>query len=338
MPALLRQLHDIVPCAGATFFFSDARGGLTGIYDENPESARIAPIYLEEFHNRTDLEVTPSFTQSMLHEWGVTPPDRVFTADRETVLRSPVFNRLLKPLGYEGLTRLVVHDSDGTPLGGLNVYRAPGGADFTPEELKRLASLERYLVHVLLAPPQAQLPLVESGEVGVLLADFEGRLKFASNEGRRLLALATAPALPHPAFDSRLDQLPPQLVRICRALETILEGEGGADPPTHWCRNAWGGFTFRAQLLAGSASPPQLVAIIVTHKEPLPLRLVRGLDKFSLSPRQGEVCLLLAMGLSYQQIAERLGIAKGTAITHGRWVHERLAATSRSDLLQALIG
>ena len=66
MPALLHQLHDIVPCAGATFFFSDPRGRLTGIYDENPEAARILPIYLEEYHDRTDLEVTPSFTQSML--------------------------------------------------------------------------------------------------------------------------------------------------------------------------------------------------------------------------------------------------------------------------------
>lgn len=337
MPALLRQLHGIVPCAGATFFFSDARGRLVGIYDENPESARVVPVYLEEFHDRADLEVTPSFTHSMLYEWGVTPPEKAFTADRETVLRSPAFNRLLKPLGYESLARLVVHGLDGTPMGCLNVYRAPGGAVFTPEELRRLASLESYLVHALLATPQPDLPLVESGEVGILVADFQGRLKFASNEGRRLLALATGPGLPPPASDPRLDELPPPLVRLCRALETILAGQAWADPPLHRCRNAWGGFTFRGQLLGAPASPPQLVAIIVTHKEPLPLRLVRGLDKFELSPRQGEVCLLLAMGLSYQEIADRLGIAKGTAITHGRWVHERLAATSRADLLHVLI-
>ena len=267
----------------------------------------------------------------------MTPPERAFSADRDAVLRSPAFNRLLKPLGYESLTRLVVHDSDGTPLGCLNVFRAPGGAAFTTDELQRLASLERYLVHLLIAAPQAEPPLVESGETGVLLADFKGRLKFASDEGRRLLALSIGPGFPRLGYDPRLDQLPPPLVRICRALETIVDGDGRADPPMHWCRNACDGFTFRAQLLTGQASPPQLVAIVVTHKEPLQLRLVRGLDKFSLSPRQSEVCLLLAMGLSYQEIAERLGIAKGTAITHGRWVHERLAASSSAELLQALI-
>ena len=56
-----------------------------------------------------------------------------------------------------------------------------------------------------------------------------------------------------------------------------------------------------------------------------------------LSPRQAEICALLAQGLSHEGIAERLSLSRHTAIAHGRVIYERLGVHSRTELLGALL-
>jgi two-component system response regulator FixJ len=56
-----------------------------------------------------------------------------------------------------------------------------------------------------------------------------------------------------------------------------------------------------------------------------------------LSPRQKEVMLLVAEGLSNKQIAAQLGISPRTVENYRAWVMERLDATNIADLVRKVI-
>lgn len=57
MPALLEQLHDLIPSHSNAFFWADSNLEFSDLYDENPAFPGIASIYLTEFYNRREVEV-----------------------------------------------------------------------------------------------------------------------------------------------------------------------------------------------------------------------------------------------------------------------------------------
>jgi DNA-binding NarL/FixJ family response regulator len=104
---------------------------------------------------------------------------------------------------------------------------------------------------------------------------------------------------------------------------------GDALPNRH--RNAFGGLTFRAYWLE-TDNPAGLIGITLSHKEPLPVAVMRRMRDLSLTRRQALVCLLLAMGFSHSRIAQELGISKHTVIAHSRWIYDKLDVHNRTDL------
>ncbi len=56
-----------------------------------------------------------------------------------------------------------------------------------------------------------------------------------------------------------------------------------------------------------------------------------------LNSREAEVCLHMANGASNEAIADRLGISKHTAITHGRWIYTKLDVHNRAELVSKLL-
>lgn len=69
---------------------------------------------------------------------------------------------------------------------------------------------------------------------------------------------------------------------------------------------------------------------------PLSSELAPSLGDFGLTPRQLEVLLLAAEGLSSKEIGARLGIAESTAKNHLAAVFERLGVSSRMELVRML--
>ncbi len=67
------------------------------------------------------------------------------------------------------------------------------------------------------------------------------------------------------------------------------------------------------------------------------MKLVRRVGELPLSSRESEVCLLMAYGESNEEIAERLGISRHTAIAHGRWIYNKLDVHNRAELVQKLL-
>lgn len=336
MPALLRELRAIIPSSGSTFFFADARGQLVNIFDENPESPHIASLYMEEFAGRRDHEVGISFSDALQTEFGVNCLQEILPIDLSAYLRTDQYNLIMRPLGYDDYIRLMIRN-DGRGLGGVMLSRSRGERPFTPDERRRLAALESFFAHALTAPTLAEAPLVESDVNGLIVADPGGRVVYSSAEGRRLLFLATHVRTGPDAGFWRRTCLPPAVVALCRNIADIFSGDALAAVPSCRHRNVWGGFVFRAQWLDGSDAASGLIGITVTYEEPIQTKMIRRIGDFPLSPRQAQVCFMIANGSTNDEIADRLGISKHTVVAHGRWIYNELDVHSRAELVSKLL-
>jgi DNA-binding CsgD family transcriptional regulator len=276
-----------------------------------------------------------SFSAS-LRQASVHGPEQLITVDLRTFRRSEFYNIIFRALGYDDFIRLVVRDA-GPALGAVSLHRSLGDPPFTLEDKRRLTGLESFLAHALTDSGASGAALVESGTPGLIIADPAGKPIYSSAEGRRLLLLATHPHTKPSAAMRRTAALPPALVRLCRNLGRVFSGDSSASAPVHHHRNVWGGFSFRAHWLEAAGPGARLIGITISHREPLPVKLMRNLKPLPLSRRQSEVCLLMAMGSSYDQIAQRLGISKHTAIAHGRWIYDKLDVHNRAELVSRLL-
>ncbi len=93
-----------------------------------------------------------------------------------------------------------------------------------------------------------------------------------------------------------------------------------------------------AGYLVKNASPDELAAAIrqVSRGEtcipaPLVAKLASSLHRPQLTPRQREVMLLIAAGLSNQEIGNRLGIVEGTVKIHVKAILAKLGARDRTQ-------
>jgi DNA-binding CsgD family transcriptional regulator len=222
-------------------------------------------------------------------------------------------------------------------LGMVSLYPSVGQRSWTPEDKRRLASLEQFFAYALTVRTENDDPLLDSGRSGVIITNPAGQPVHLSTEGRRLLFLASYPYVTPGVAVSRAPVLPEPVVRICRDLSRASSGDAEASAPVYYHRNVWGGFRFRAEWLDGNDPASGLIAIMVTHQEPLPVTLTRKVEHLPLTRRQAEVCVLMASGLSHDKIAERLGISRHTSNEHGRWIYQTLDVHNRSELLGRLL-
>jgi DNA-binding CsgD family transcriptional regulator len=341
MPALLDELRRIIPFFAGHFFFADTEGRLANAYLENPESAKVTPVFMEHFHGRPDRDLGPTFTEAIRSVFGVEGTFDVLkrrNMDLGELYRSDWYNLLLRPLHVDpGICLVVRHGGRGRALGTLSVHRSPGERGWTPEERRRLASIEPFLAHLLSEGGSGDAPLVDSDRKGHIVADAMGKPLYLSTEGRRLLYLATYPRVAPGTKFNAAPVLPPPVARICRNLVRVFSGDSAAPAPAYYHRNVWGGFRFGARWLEGEVLGSGVIGITVTHQEPLPVRLVRRVGELPLSPRQAQVCVLMASGASNESIAGQLGISKHTAIAHGRWIYHKLDVHSRAELVATLL-
>jgi DNA-binding CsgD family transcriptional regulator len=339
MPALIDELRILIPSVSSTFFFADQHGELANVYDDSPDSPTMIQVYLEEFHNRPDRLLPGfAFTESMRTQFGVLDCESAHRMDLPAFRRSEFYNVFYRKHGWDSFMRAIVREPGrALGLGRLTLHRAPGEGPFSAEEKWRVAALLPFLAQALAGPFEGETSLTTSDRVGMIIADADGRMIHSSEMGRRLLYFATRPrATPGVTF-GRQSVLPMPLARLCKNLHRVFADDRAAAPPTCHVRNVWGGFTFRAHWLDGGDRASGLVCISVAHEEPVPVALVRRIKELPLSRRQAEVCFLLANGASYEQIADRLGISRHTAIAHGRWIYDKLDVHNRTELIGRLL-
>ena len=338
IPELLRELHALIPSFSNTFFFADKMGVVDNVYFETPEMFTLFPFYRQEFHERRERELKGlAFSEASQTQFGVHDRRTAVTVDEKTFHRSDFHNLIVRPSGYSSnFLRLYFRDG-GRVLGGLTMWRSNSTIDWTLEDKLRLASLESFFVHALTAPGASEAPLVDSGETGLIIADTAGKPIYLSAEGRRLLFLATNPRSVSGALVGQPAVLPKPVAQLCRNLSRVFFDDVSASAPICHHSNVWGGFTFRAQWLDQDDPASGLIGITVSHKVPMPVRLMRSAQSLRLSRRQAEVCVLIAGGASNEAIAERLGISRHTAKEHGRWIYNKLDVHNRTELVSKLL-
>jgi DNA-binding CsgD family transcriptional regulator len=337
-PELTRLLLRLIPGYSASLFFADDGGGLVGIYDENPAVAEIAPLYVSEFYNSRESEVSITFTEAFRRGLVGMTLEQLIKVDRRTWERSDLYNLIRRPLGYASGIQLAVRDR-GRPLGAVVMSRDGNAPEFSARDIDLLVALEPYLAQAFSRSATA-MPLVESEaeeDHGLIITDCEGRIRHMSRQARVLLFYAThgqiAPGMPGTAHKL---SLPPAIARLARTLAQVFEDKA-VPPPVRHHNNGWGEFAFRASWLDGEDSKPPLIGIRISRREPVAIRLLRRMERLPLSERQIEVALHLASGRTYAEMAERLGVSRPTVIYHAQELFNKLGVANRAELQARLM-
>ncbi|MEX0852999.1 MAG: helix-turn-helix transcriptional regulator [Bauldia sp.] len=340
IPALLAELHTLVPYYWARVFLVDEGGRITNSYDEHPDAHLNAAVYWQEFHGRPGRELAGTFPDIIRTQIGVRDLEETLgqqKIDLNSFRRSEFYNLIYRTTQIDLFLRLIVREGGrGRPLGVVTMHRALGEDRWTAEEKRKLGDLEPFLAHAMTTRGKGAA-LVDSGRTGLIIADRAGKMISCSAQGGQLLFLAMHERVTSAAPLGQPIALPPPLAKLCRGLSGIFADDPTASAPTHHHRNAWGGFQFRAHWLDRSDPDSGLIGIVVNHKEPLKVRLVRRIGELPLNGREAEVCLHLASGSSNEAIADQLGISKHTAITHGRWIYSKLGVHNRAELVSKLL-
>jgi DNA-binding CsgD family transcriptional regulator len=178
---------------------------------------------------------------------------------------------------------------------------------------------------------------VDSDDRALILADRDGMVRRASVQARNILMMALNPRW-SPATNWLTREPIPEIARLCRGLMATATGEIGQSPPVSRLKNPWGEFVMRAYWLGPTdgAEQTQEIGITIERKVPRALALRRRIEDLLLTPREKQLCLLLARDIPQQDLGDAMGLAASTIASHQRSIHAKLDVHSRTELLAAL--
>lgn len=338
IPLLLRELHQLVPSHWNLFFWFDAEGNISNLYNEYPSAMDVTPLYLNEFHNSRELEVFKGWSHVCRHANGATEFGSFLTVRRQEFQRHPFYQEVLKPAELHWMLQATVSDGS-RPLGLVGLSRTATDAPFAKADFTQLDCVTGFIAHGMTnAGTRRQDDWIDSDDEGLIVCDHSSVIHHVSSRARLLLALATREQFKPRLSRLSMDRLlPAPLTALTRALNGIRDQRPGSRPPSIVLENAWGRFRFNATWLSSPDDGDSLIGITVRRQEPLPLKLMRHVEQLRIPRRQAQVCLLMACGHSYTRIAEHLGISENTVISHGRAVYNRVDAHNRSELIGRLL-
>ncbi|HUN35892.1 MAG TPA: helix-turn-helix transcriptional regulator [Trebonia sp.] len=252
--------------------------------------------------------------------------------------RSDRYRHILAPLQYKHELRLALSDNS-VLWGGIALLREPGGPDFTPAEVGRVASLGRILTEGLrsgIALGAAQVDCAPNGP-GMLIVDDDLQILTMTPNAERWLDELTDgfPCLPN-VGSSWL----PEAVRsvVARARQP----HGGDAPEDHMSRARVRGSSGRwlaiyasrtRETRPGSAS----IAVIIEEARPAEIAPLI-MDAYGLSPREARVTSLVLHGLSTREIADEIHLSPYTVQDHLKAIFEKAGVRSRRVLAARVFG
>jgi len=135
-----------------------------------------------------------------------------------------------------------------------------------------------------------------------------------------------APIIAHPALDGCIQKTAsPEL--ISAAVKLVLAG-GKCFPAGHECSaRAAGGIQSRPSPLP---SPSML-------DRPQPLAVVSGARALNITPRQFEILVFLARGLSLKKVSQALNISVATVKSHASGMYRRLNVQNKQQAIHEVL-
>lgn len=331
IPAVLETLHTIIPSLRNLFDWTDAQGNLIRYYFEGPIDPRIAAHYFEEFHNRREGDVMPTFRQAVTGRSVIRSAQEL---QNPAFYRSALYNEIWRPQGLHSRLEAVVRDGSGLPLGSLVLYRGPGERDFSREDEALLEQAVRYVARGLAVPSAGLVAgsFVERRDRRAMLAiDAEGRLCHLSPDALKLLLMSHGGVTPAGVARRHAREDFPTLSLLWQHHQG--NGAPGADGLVITVENAWGRFVYESAPLAPLTEGARpLLHVGIRQQEPQCLSQRRAIDALPLSPAQREVCALLHAGRSSADIAATLSIAPATVADHVKKIYARLDVHSVHEL------
>lgn len=331
IPAVLEALHGIIPSSRNLFDWVDANGNLVRYYFEGPIDHAIAAHYFEEFHNRREGEVMPTFRQAVNGRSVIRSAEEL---DHPGFFRSALYNEIWRPQGLHTRIEAVIKGVLGQPLGSLVLYRGEGERRFSREDEALLAQAARYVARGLEVPSAGLLGgdfVDRRDRRAVLSLSPDGELLHLSTDALKLLLLSHGGVTPDNVSRAPRREDFPTLSMLWQhhARSPGLSREG----VTLTVENAWGRFVYESAPLAALApDAPALIHVGICQQEPRGVSLRRAIESLPLSPAQREVCALLHSGRSTTEIAAALAVAPSTVADHVKKIYARLDVHSVHEM------
>lgn len=345
IPQVLAKLHDYVPSYANAFFWFDAAGNLTNAYDERPAGLAVMSAFAARHYKTLGAAVYREDWGTLVQN-GLAATDSagIFRLPRNKLLQHEYYHEILKPLDWYHSAYMSAGDihSLHTPRCLLVVHRSKSDKPFSQAELHKLDALQPFLTQALaFAPHTEDQQWLETSSQGTLILERSGKLLHNSQQGEMLLRLACSSSIFSSAEDAT--GLPAGSCHILHELYDKLmavnHGKDNSQAPMTTVTNAWGRFVLTAAWLHATslqASSQALVCVQIRRQEPLTINLWRNIDALKLPARQGNICLLLALGHSHAAIAEQTGVSRNTVIGHSRKLYHQLQVGNRYELLNKL--
>lgn len=334
VPILLRELHHIVPSASNLFFWTDEHGEITDAYGEVPELFELIPLYMAEFYNRRDHEAIPVSLSTVAQGEGVEYLRRIAT---DNLNHSPGFyNEIMRTAHYGNIVCTRIKDH-GKPVGLVLQGMGDSNKKLSAAEEDAMVGLVPFIAHALKPGDLLRNITAPSEELGLMIFTCEAKLLHLTRAAKMLLYLAAPQRLCTGGFGDG-DLIPANVLTLCHRLRAIFGSTAERRVPVWNTQNRWGRFVFRAHWLAADDADTGEIAVTIQREVPEAALLWQRIRQWGLlPPRQAEVCLYLACGLSYPDIAHRLGVSRTTVAFHARELYTRMDVRHSNEIAAKLL-
>lgn len=327
LPSLLPAVRAVVPSTHAAFFYCDMAGRMVNMYAER----MLPPEAMSNYYEKHYRAETSAFARAYLARVAASDAvswRSVTAAERESDYYREVFGLLAVGHVMYGIVRSIANGHE--PIGQLSLYRPVDAEPFSAEDAEALRDVLHYLGRALATTPYVPVTLSaeQTAEEAMAVLDAAGEVLFADDDWMRLTRLARGePISPGHARDE------PKALRDF--LRGVVTAARAAKKSLHVVNSAWGQFAFRHHELAG-ASGATATALVVSRLAEASIRLTEGAARLKLSSQQREVALMIALGLTNADMAEKLGISVNTAGYHVKQVFMKLGVHDRTDVARLL--
>lgn len=314
---VLRALKPLVRAERGAFFYAeggDLPEGMSEDYDADVLKSYWA-YYAERDLGRRRLEQMeyPVFSRAML-----------FEGDLRPLLRSECYNEFLAPAQMADSAGMALPDEGSGSAGVLALHRSDAGSD---EFAYTAPAVMRMLYPALISGWQARRRLSQQRDDLARMVDALPEPAAIYTVDRRLLH-ANQHLLELVSADGGGEELRAAMESVALARGHLLCDRAPGIAAPDLCTPSCGGFELRGMLL-DSLLPAPVILITAEPADAGWPSTAELTQRFGLTPRQGEVALLLSRRLSNREIAKSLTISPHTALRHTEAVMAKLNVRDR---------
>lgn len=248
--------------------------------------------------------------------------------------RTEFFNDFLARDGLHHGINLYAWDA-GRNTGDLRIWRRRGRKEFDGHDVALLEFIKPHFRNAMRNAASVTTPAIASATAHMTVAR-------TGEHGHERLDWAEWDALPLPCALFRgdghcLHANPPAtaLLRADAAAGNSLRHALATFALTGALADQQGSYSFSRLIVHDAAARP-LVAVLLHPASPAPINADSLRQRFRLSPREAQVALLAAKGLTDRDLAQVLGIGFATVRTHLDAALRKTGASNRAELAHAL--